>query len=430
MTEPDEKAFFDPDPNFASHWLIDDPLAQGALKHASVVVLDVLEEAKVDIVDADPDLDLDELPSLWIFPESVRPALSYQRVDQIHLAAVIVGWKLAQPGAPIPPACIAEELALELIRQEAELALEMVDAPTASLDATKGVYELCLHGSISAFFAAQTPADVALSSSYAIDQAGISASDWFQPFYAGQIGCAPHPVYLERPRPRQPTEPRLSVIDPAESPTTEDLDETAFRVLIRTWDADFLDRDEFGQVPVLWLYQVEAPTPEAALSAVMSATPKESVSPRLTPAEASPGLDRDDLARVSVDIQRTGLPQSFKAHASTFHIVGSFEAGELDQHLPELAGHLAAVFPTAVLAQDHEGSLFGVTVYSENHDEAEADFSEAIEDFVESVDLDWDFIGESTCGVGKLEPKELLAEMKSLRRRGQERRSGSTPASG
>ncbi len=419
MTASGEKPLFDPDPHFASGWSVNDPLAQGALKHASVVVLDELEEAKSDLIDIDPDLDLDELPSLWLFPDSVRPALTFQRVDQLHLAAVIVGWKLAQPGSPIPPACIAEELALELIRQNADLALEMENAPPASLDATKGVYQVCVHGDISAYFEAQTPTDTALSSAYAVpsesEETGSATSDWFRPFFLGQIGCAPHPVYLERPRPMRPREPRVSLIAPEPDSTIEKEDkEKTFRVFVRTWSDDFAERDEFGQLPDHWLDHIQAPTPKGAWAAI---------------AEEDLDLDRNDLARVSIDIQRAGLPQSFKQHGTPFHIIGSFPIGELDQHLPQLAAHLSTVFPAALLAQDEERALFGITAYAESHDEVEADFQDALDDFVDRVGLEWDFLGDTSCGIGKLETKEMLTEMKSQRQRRREWRQRAIPPS-
>jgi hypothetical protein len=424
MSESGEKPLFDPDPQFASGWPVNEPLAQGALKHASVVILDELEEAKSELRDADPDLDFDEVPSLWLFPDSVRPALTFQRVDQLQLAATIVGWKLAQPGSPIPPGCIAEELALELIRQQADFALELEDAPPASLDATKGVYELCPHGNLSAYFEAQSPATAALSSTYALpaggDEAGLATSDWFRPFYPGQIGCAPHPVYLERPRPMQPPEPRVSVVTPEPDSVTEqendekEGEEQTFRVFVRTWSDDFAEREEFEQMPDHWLGYAQAPTPQTAWAALAD--------------DEDLDLDRDDLARVSIDIQQAGLPQSFKEHGTPFHIVGSFDAGELDQHLPQLAAHLASVFPVALLAQDEEGALFGITAYAESHDEAEADFQDALDDFIGRVGLEWDLLGGTSCGIGKLEAKELLAEMKSDRRRRREWRRRSSSA--
>lgn len=419
MNDSPDEALFDSDPHFAAGWSVNEPLAQGALKHASVVVLDELEEAKSDLINVDPDLDLDDLPSLWLFPDSILPALTFQLVDQLHLTAVIVGWKLAQPGPPIPPACIAEELALELIRQGADLALELENAPPASFDATKGVYELCPHGNIAAYFEALTPADAALSSAYVVpsekEEADPATSDWFRPFYLGQIGCAPHPVYLERPRPVRPQEPRLILIAPEQaSVDEEESKEKTFRVFVRTWSDDFAERDEFGQLPDQWLDHVQAPTPNAAWEAI---------------ANENLDLDQSDLVRVSIEIQQAGLPQSFKLNGTPFHIIGSFATGEIDQHLPQLAAHLSSVFPTALLAQDEDGSLFGITAYAESHDEAETDFQDALDDFIDRVGLEWDFLGETSCSIGKLETKELLAEMKRQRRRWREWRKRSIPPS-
>lgn len=47
---------FQPDPSFAAGGYVEDPLAQGALKHASVLILDALDEAQREISEADPDL--------------------------------------------------------------------------------------------------------------------------------------------------------------------------------------------------------------------------------------------------------------------------------------------------------------------------------------------------------------------------------------
>jgi hypothetical protein len=173
---------FEPEPSFAAEWCVEDPLAQGALRHACITVLDAIEKARVEIASLSPDSG--DLGPLGIFPRGVQPALTPLLVDKIYTAAIIVGWKLAQPGEPIAPGCLAEELALELIRQQAVVALELVDAPSASLSATEGVYEVCEDDDVLDLFAMQEPGDAAIALTDPINtmmgKADMRIEEWFR----------------------------------------------------------------------------------------------------------------------------------------------------------------------------------------------------------------------------------------------------------
>ena len=206
MTEFNPEPLFETDETFAEQWLIDDPLAQGALKHGSITILDRLAEALAEVMGPHPDLG--DFGPLGIFPAAIRPALTPRLVEKVQAAAVIVGWKLAQPGKPIRPGCVAEELALELIRQEAIAVLEVIGAPQESIEATRKVYDVCEDDDILGLFKMSDPAEVAAAISdpanSALGKADMRIPEWFMPFYGGNSGSAPHPLYGERSPDEEP----------------------------------------------------------------------------------------------------------------------------------------------------------------------------------------------------------------------------------
>jgi hypothetical protein len=91
-------------------------------------------------------------------------------------------------------------------------------------------------------------------------------------------------------------------------------------------------------------------------------------------------LGSPDLARISVDVQRVGLPQGFK-RGSAFHIIGDLLASLTPEQLGELSGYLDATFPVGVVATHGERRVLGVTVNAESAEEAEADLSDVLEAF-------------------------------------------------
>jgi hypothetical protein len=101
MLGESSRPLFEPDPSFAAGWFVDDPLAQGALKHGCITVLDEIEQAEAEARSSRRELS--DVGPLGIFPRGMRPALTPLLVDKVYTAAIIVGWKLAQPGDPILP---------------------------------------------------------------------------------------------------------------------------------------------------------------------------------------------------------------------------------------------------------------------------------------------------------------------------------------
>jgi hypothetical protein len=347
-------------------------------------------------------------------------------VDRIYTAAIIVGWKLAQPGDPIAPGCPAEELALELIRQQAILALELVNAPSASLSATKGVYEVCEDDDILDLFEMQEPADAAIALTNPINtmmgKADMRIEEWFRPFYNGGPGFAPHPIYNERAV--KPTEPATSrspieVIAAEPSPDiqaqTATADDLRFRVCIRVWEDDFLDRPTTNWMPDQWVYYPEASNADQARAAALELFPHG--------ASRQPAFDdieevllrKEEISRISIDVQRVHLSQDLKATGgSAFHIVGTLAAIP-DEHLPHLAAHLEAMFSAAVVARDNERKYFAVNVNAESHEEAESDLDDALSLFSSAIGIEDHLIIGCASGAGARDTSELLVEIHQYR---------------
>jgi len=411
-------ALFEPDPSFAAGWFVDDALAQGALKHASIVILDVLDDARSAAAAAEPDLD--DFGPLGDFPIAVRAFLTPRLIEKLSVAALIVGWKLAQPGTPIPPGCIAEELALELIRQQAAASLELISAPAAAIDATKGVYEVCVNGDVRDFFESRDAAYHALAATYSVKDRihgmDLRLARWFKPFFSNQIGGGIHPVFLDPPSRASDEGAPLVVVEP-EAPPEIDRQREGFRVCVRTW-AEPSDAEEWDPMPAAWLFRVQAPNAEQALSEVLEKFPEGAYEGATLDGDEVFRLGSSEIARMSLDVQRSGLDQESKADAS-FHLIGELGREKIADHLPQLAGHLAAIFPVAVVAQDDEHVFLGVSVHAESHEEAAADFEDALLDFCNAVGLEEVWLRASSSGQGERNSNGLWREIKIYRHRWQ-----------
>lgn len=418
MSGGEDKALFDPDPNFASQWFVEDPVAQGALKHASIVVLDEINEARDEANEPEPDLG--DLSPLGLFPAPIRPALTPWLIERIHSAALLMGWKLAQPKTAIPPACIAEELALELIRLEAASALELIGAPMTSIDATKGVYRVCVHENLADFFAAYAPAEAALGASYSIQAAEDSNSrlaKWFMPFFQDQVGGAVHPYFHEEPWGllKRTKSSRLKVVKPDSPPEVALGKEETFRVCIRIWHDDFLEDKEMFRMPGMCRFRVQAANAEAAREAAIKLFPEGAVE-RNVFSDDGLRLDDEDVARLSIEIQRVGLAQDYKAHAS-YHLIGTLGDDLPSAELSRLTGYLSETFPAAVVATEDDSVFFAVTINAESYEEADADLHECVEAFMDAIGAEGEPIDGYTTSVGGLNAEDLWQEIYAYQQR-------------
>ncbi len=138
-----------------------------------------------------------------------------------------------------------------------------------------------------------------------------------------------------------------------------------------------LELDEFERMPSSWTYYVSAKTAEEARAAVLRLFPHGATSHSVLEGfDAS--LDGDDVTRISIDVQRVQMPQEAK-NGTAFHMVGDLR-GIPTEYLAELAGYLTSTFPAAVIGRDGESVVFGVSVNAENHEEAQTDVEDALND--------------------------------------------------
>ncbi len=405
----------EPDPAFAAGWNIDDPIAQGAMKRGAVSVLDSLEEAMEELKRAEPDLE--DFGPLGLFPRAIRAALTPLVVEKMRAAAIVVGWKLAQPEEAMPPGCLGEELALEMVRRVAIDWLEMAEAPQASIEATRGVYEVCEDDDVLDLFSMEEPSDAALARFNPINiQAGkadMRVAHWFDPFYGGGQGFAPHPLYGEQPASTEPPAEELRVVEPVERPSVSVAwnGEKGFRVIIRCWWDDWLELDEFERIPPQWVYYLDSSSAEAAKNEALELFPHGARQQPMFDNEDAMLLASPDMARISVDVQKFGLPQDFKTGSGAFHIVGDLLASLTTAQLGDLAGYLEATFPVGVVATHGERRVIGVTVNAESAEEAEADLSDALEAFGDSIGEEEELLHDLSCGNGAKERTEMLEEL-------------------
>jgi predicted RNase H-like HicB family nuclease len=73
---------------------------------------------------------------------------------------------------------------------------------------------------------------------------------------------------------------------------------------------------------------------------------------------------------------------------------------------------LDATFPVGVVATHGERRVLGVTVNAESAEEAEADLSDALEAFGDSIGEEEELLHSFTCGDGVREQAEMLDELR------------------
>jgi hypothetical protein len=420
MANDPQEPLFDPDPHFAAQWYIEDPVAQGALKHASVTILDSLREAADELGLARPDLG--DFGPLAIFPAGWRPALTPLLVDKLTTAAVVMGWKLAQPGPPIRPVCLAEELALELIRREAVLALEITDAGEGSIGATRGLFEVCEDDDVLDLFSMQEPADAALARENPVNRqmgkADMRIEHWFDPFYGGKEGAL-HPLYLEAEQaPAAPPRAEVPLTEVAPGvPLELDIRKSGseFRVIIRLWEDAFLDRHPADQMPSTWIYELKASSADAALEQARERFPEGATQELDFEQAPATRLDREDLSRVSIVVHRVGLPQEF-LDGRSFYVIARLSGVVADDGARNLSATLIDAFPKALVMSDGEKVYCGISLNAESYEEAEANVEDFFSAFADAAGLAEVAMDGSTVGQGERNHHKLIEEIEAYRR--------------
>jgi hypothetical protein len=356
--------------------------------------------------------------------ELVPPAFAESVDDRLAVdmfaAAVALMSRLASGS---PAGCVAEEIIAFRVIEEAHAWLEMqADLGELESDATEdaaseleSLFELFQDDDVRDLFDMKEPADAALRGHDPISrQLGVAdqrIEAWFEPFWGlpatGHLARASDRADGRRDLPER----LVTVVEPADANPGAKPCAGEFRVCIRIWEAEFDERDEFDQMPDTWLYYIEASTAHEAEKLAFEQFPNG--------ARLSPGLDDEtvgrssDVARLSVDVQRIGLPQGMKATTGDFHIVGVVDLQ--DEQLAHLAAHLASWFPVALVAYDSVHQFVGVSVHAESYEEAEADLEDVLQRFADSAGLDEVLLDQSCCGRGSRDPESLLVEIERFR---------------
>jgi hypothetical protein len=185
----------EPDEYYARGWCVDNPLAQGALKRAAMQILDELDEALHEVQHGTPVGDTDFVQDY--LPPGFIPAYDERFLEGFRICLVVVGYKLAQDPA-IRPGCLAEELALEVIRRLAADLLEESDTGEPSIHALRGVFEICEDDDVLDLYDMEEPADAAVHGhdriSRQMGKADMRVEAWFEPMWSGTDGATPHPA--------------------------------------------------------------------------------------------------------------------------------------------------------------------------------------------------------------------------------------------
>jgi hypothetical protein len=192
--EVEASSSVEPDEHYARSWCVDDPLAQGALKRAAIQILQDLDEAFHEVLHGtsvgDTDFVQDYLPAGFV------PAYDERFLERFRTCLVVVGYKLAQDSA-IRPGCLAEELALEVIRRLAAGLLEESETDEPSIGALRGIFEICEDDDVLDLYEMEEPADAAVHGhdpiSRQMGKADMRVEAWFDPMWSGTDGTTPHP---------------------------------------------------------------------------------------------------------------------------------------------------------------------------------------------------------------------------------------------
>jgi hypothetical protein len=186
---------------------------------------------------------------------------------------------------------VAEEILAVRLIEDATAWLDMQgdlgelepDDVKAATDELRSIFE---DDHVLDLFDMKEPADAALSGHSDISrQLGIvdqRVEAWFRPF--GGIPATGHlseaPTRGADPASEVPAR-WLTPVAPAHVQIARFDEPGRFRVLIRVWDDEFLERDEFDRMPDSWVYYIDATTADEARARALELS-----------------LERSDLARI------------------------------------------------------------------------------------------------------------------------------------
>jgi hypothetical protein len=405
-------------PDETLHFLpktIDDLYARRALLHGGTVLVD---EFRYQVAHGRA-----VFHAQGLVPDAFTRAVDGAMAINLFAAAVSL---MARLSCDHPAGCLAEEILAVTLLDNAAVWIEMetekgnVTAEDAqpALAALRGIFNLFEDDDVLKLFEMDEPSDAALAGHSLINrQMGVvdqRVESWFRPF-----GPVPETGYLEGERtPSISAKPEapLVEVEPGESPKLDRADGPGkFRVIVRLWEDDFLDRHPASQMAATWIYYVDAAGAGGAMEEVRRRFPDGSDDGFALDLIDSATLDREDLARISVDVQRVGLPQEFSAGRS-FHVAGELNGIDGIERLGQLAATFADAFPAAVVMSDGQKAYFAVSMNAESHEEADANLDELFAAFGDAVGLDDHPVDGSTLSQGERSSDGLIEDIESYRR--------------
>jgi hypothetical protein len=396
---------------------IDDLYARQALLHGGTILVD---EFRYQLMHGKA-----VFHAQGLVPDAFTEAVDDAMALNLFAAAVAL---MARLSCDHPAGSLAEEILAVALLDNATVWIDMeadkgnLDTETAqpAMDALRGIFDLFEDDDVLALFEMEEPSDAALAGhSWINQQAGVvdqRVESWFRPF-----GPVPETGYLQGERAPSTLvvgEAPLVEVEPGDAPELDRADGPArFRVMVRLWEDAFLDRDPSSQMPATWIYYVDAASAGSAMEEVRRRFPEGSDDGFGLDLMESATLDRDDLARISVDVQRVGLPQEFSAGRS-FHVAGGLNGFDGIEVLGQLAATLTSSFPSAVVMSDGQRAYFAASINAESAEEAEANLEEILAAFADAVDLSDYPVDGSSLSQGERRTGELIAEIESYRRGG------------
>jgi hypothetical protein len=396
---------------------IDDLHARQALLHGGTVLVD---EFRYQVMHGKA-----VFHAQGIVPDAFTEAVDDAMAVNLFAAAVAL---MARLSCGYPAGCLAEEILAVALLDNATVWIDMeadkgnldIESAQPAMDALRGIFDLFEDDDVLALFEMEEPSDAALAGhSWIKQQAGVvdqRVESWFRPF-----GPVPETGYLQSeraPSTSAVSEAPLVEVEPGDAPELDRADGPGkFRVMVRLWEDAFLDRDPSSQMAATWIYYVDAASAGSAMEEVRRRFPDGADDGFGLDLIDSATLDRDDIARISIDVQRVGLSQEFSAGRS-FHVAGGLSGLNRTEVLGQLAATLAASFPSSVVMSDGQSAYFAVSINAESHEEAEANLEEILEAFGDAVGLSDYLVDGSTLSQGERRSHELAEEIESYRRGG------------
>ncbi len=186
----------EPDEHYARGWCVDNPLAQGALKHAAMQILDELDEAPHEVQHGTPVGDTDFVQDY--LPAGFIPAYDERFLECSHLFGRGGLQACTRPRHPARGAWRRSWLLRSSGVWRPTCSRSPAPASHPSTPYLRGVFEICEDDDVLDLYDMEEPADAAVHGhdqiSRQMGKADMRAEAWFEPMWIGTDGATPHPA--------------------------------------------------------------------------------------------------------------------------------------------------------------------------------------------------------------------------------------------